>query len=528
MLAFLLALAGCSDNALEGTFTDRPMAPGTLLLHVYPGSDGGLLPQSFMQEPLDEEGYGQVALSLAETVTVSGTLTALVSHPWSAAGAPTTPEPFVGSVQISLAGTVQNAATSTDNLGVFSLDLPADGDYDLYLSPSDPTAMAPYAVGAQSLFQDKDLTQELGEGAPLFGRVTAEGLGVPKAPLLLTRLQPLPEAVSVPFYTDSEGWYVVRAPGAGTYTVEVQGGLSGENEVLPTISRRVTIAEEGGTLDLDVGTLTGALLTGFIVNVEGDPVQDARVRLSSSALTDADGTLTVESSTDESGGFVARLLPGQYTAEILPAYGDPLSPMAVPITVELGSNDLGIIGLDGLNVINGVVNLPTGDTASGVTVTATQIGWSEYVYSTTTAQDGTYQLSLPATNFGVVCTPASTSGYATTRVDLPLGGDPSIMLVAGDLLTGSVLSADGLVSSYAVVEVREAATDLLLGTALTNADGVFELVIDMPLEDANANDTGDAADTAGDTGDSGDSGDSGDTAKGTDTAADTGDTAETG
>lgn len=534
MISLLILLAGCMGNVndLASAEDTADMVPGTLTTHVYPGSESGLLPQTFAIVPVDRE-YGDVSLPLAETVDVSGLLTSLVAHPWSAVGAPTAPEPFAGLVEVSLANSVQSAAVRADETGLFTFQIPADAGYDLYFRPDDATGAPATGLGHQSFFQDTDLTQELSEGVPIFGRVTALGVGVAKAPLVLTRLQPVPVTSSQVFYTDSEGWYTARAPDAGTYRIEVQEGLSGAGVVLPAVERRLTINDQGGSLDIDLGALAAAVVTGTVNDMNGNAVADAQIRLSSSALESVDGTLEVLTTTDVTGSFVARLIPGQFTAEILPAYQakPELSPTAVPITVEIGSTDVGIITLGGVASISGVVNLPgERGPAAGVSVTATQVGWSQYAWSTTTDESGNYTLSdLPLTDFVVLCTPPTTSGAAATRVDLPIGGDPSIMLVEGTPLSGIVTSPDG-VAAYALVEVHDAATDLVLGTALTNSEGAFEMVIDMPeVDPADTDETGDTggrdtSDTGGtDTGGT-DTSDTG----GTDTGADTGGTDTSG
>ncbi len=497
----ILALAGCSS--MKGSFgptadSEAQMVPGTLLAHVYPGSDSGLLPQTFTIVPTSSSGYGDVALELAQTVTVSGTLTSLVAHPWSAVQAPTTPEPFAGTVEVSLAHSVQNAAVQTDELGLFSFQIPADSGYDLFILPNDATAVPATGLGHQTFAQDTDLSEELPEGAPIFGRVTAGGVPVAKAPLVLTRQQPLPVTSSQVFYTDSEGWYSVRAPSSGTYSLAVQQGLSGAGVVLPAARRNLVVNDDGGTLDIDVGTLSAAVVTGTVTSESGAPVAEAEIRLTSTALDGVDGTLEVETTTDTNGSFVARLIPGQFTAEILPAYLAPYSPVAVPVNVTIGSTDVGIIALRGVNTLEGVVNLPDGGgLAAGVSVTATQVGWSGYVYTATTDESGNYTIEdLPTTDFVLLCTPPTSSGAAATRVDLPIAGDPSVLLVEGTPLHGVVQSAAG-VSPYAMVEVHDAATDLVLGTALTDENGSFAMVIDMPMVQT---DSGSGDDTGADTG----------------------------
>ncbi len=513
---FVFGLAGCSaglDMALETGATT--FEPGTLIAHVYPTSDSGLLPQTFVVVP-QVDGYGFIDLDLAQTVNLTGTLTALLSHPWNAVNAPTTAEPFAGSIQVVKPGTVQSAAVRPDSEGLFSLQVPAGPGYQLYLTPDDPTISPASGEAGLNFGGDQDLSREIAAGVPIFGRITAAGVGVGSAPLALTRLEPGPQATSAAFYTDDDGWFVARAPGPGSYVITVQSGLSVAGAVLPSAQGFVTVAEDGGSVNIDLGKLAAAVLTGTIVDEAGDPVRDAQVKLRSSTLDDVSGSVEVTATTDANGSYVARLIPGQFTAEVLPAYESTWSPTSVPMRVEAGSNDMGIIALSGWQTVNGVVNLPGGGQAANVSVTATQVGWSNYAYSTTTDALGAYTLNLPATDFAVECSPASDSGAAVTRVDLPLGGDPSIMLVAGALVQGVVKSEAG-VTAYAVIEIRDAATDSVLGTAMSGDDGTFSLSVDLPTEPIEgAGDTGDTGDTGGDTGDTG-----GDT--GTDTgAADTG------
>lgn len=530
LLTGLASFAGCSgmnDLSRPGDAAG-PDAPGTLLVNIYPGDESGLRPQSFEVAPA-EGGYPSLDLRLEDTVTISGLLTAAVAHVWSAVGAPSTPEPFVGTIEISKRGTIQNAATLSDETGAFSLQIPAGTGYDLLLTPGDATIMAARSSSGQSYFQDRDLTQEFDDGAPLFGRITANGLGVSKAPLVLTQIDPDPQVASNTFYSDSDGWYSARLPVAGTYSLAVQGGLSGIGVTLPTVSRRVTTGEDGTKLDIDVGTISAAVLTGSVVDESGDPVADATIRLASTAL-DGEGTLEVETTTDESGSFVTRVVPGQFIVEVLPRYEDELTPVAVAVTAVSGSLDIPAMTLPAWKTVSGVVSLPDGGPAEGVTVAATEVGWSGYAYSTMTDAKGKYTLDLPNVAFTLVCTPPTSSGAALTRVDLPVDGDPSVSLVPGEAVSGRAQSSGGT-TPFALVEVWDGATNLLLGTALTDSDGAFQLVIDPPLvsdgdSGGDSADTGDTADTGGkDTGGKDTGTDTGDTDTGdADTGRDTGGT----
>ena len=477
------------------------------------------VPEVASDDSAGQPGYSDVLLELADTVTVSGTLSALISHPWSAAGAPTSAEPF----KTLTVGVLGDTAVEADETGFFSFQVAADSGYELVFLPADVASVPVTALGEQSFFQDRDLTQELAEGAPIFGRITAGGEGIAKAPLVLTRLEPSPVAASQVFYSDSSGWYSARAPGPGTYALAVQQGLSGAGEVLPALQRKVTVGQDGGTLDIEVGTLSASVVTGTVTDTDGEPIVGAHVLLTSMSLDGAEGTLQAETTTDDNGSFVARLIPGQFSVAILPPYEAPSSPTVMSVTAPLGSTDIGIVRLGGLTTVSGVVTLPGGDgVAAGVSVTATQVGWSEYAWSTTTGEGGSYELHIPATDVELLCTPPASSAAATTRVDVPLGGDGSVVLAEGTPLQGVVQSVAG-VSSYTLVEVHDALTDLVLGTALTNADGVFHMVIDMPLVDTGDDDTG-GTDSGGDTGGTDTGGaDTADTAP-ADTGSDTGGT----
>ncbi len=504
----MTALLGCSEMSLNGrpgeVDSANAMQPGTLVVNVYPGDGNGFLPQTKPILPLqDGSGYPAADITLKDTITLSGFLTAEIAHPWSAAGAPTDPEPFAGTVQLTKSGTVQNVAAHADETGFFSLLLPADSGYDLTITPNDASVTPAHTFGGQSFLQDRDLSQDLSEGSPLFGRVTAEGVGEAKAPLVLTQTAPGPAVSSSVFYTDADGWYVARLADAGAYTLTVQGGLSGVDVVLPSVSTTLDASTDGTAANLEIGAVSSAVVTGSIVDQAAAPVAGATVRLTSTAL-DGGGDLTADTTTDATGSFVVRVVPGQFRMDVLPAYGDALTPVSTSVTARAGSTDMPAVALAPDRTVTGVVNLPEGGPASGVTVTATEVGWSGYVYTATTDGKGTYTLTFPAVDYTLACAPPVSSGAALTRVDLPLDGDPSVSLRTGVTLAGQISSSAG-VSANTVVEVWDGVANLQLGSAITGDDGRFSMLIVAPT-------------VGSDTGGGADSGDAGDTA-GSDTAA---------
>ena len=144
-----------------------------------------------------------------------------------------------------------------------------------------------------------------------------------------------------------------------------------------------------------------------------------------------------------------------------------------------------------------------------------------------TYTDGTGRFELPVADvpLSLTLTPASTVDGAVTTValDSPSRG-LDLTLDLGVLVNGTV-GYEGAAVAFGSVEVRDAASGVLLGQAITLEDGSFSLRVSVP-EDTGDTDGGDTGDTdGGDTGDTGDTGggDTGDTGGG-----DTGDTGDTG
>lgn len=508
-LAASVLLAACSEGdnlkgSFDSSFEPDPdgVAEGTLRIDVTPPAgvtDPDLRPQTHLAYP---GRYAGLDVQLRPTVEVYGTLTAEIAHPWSAASVPTEILPFAGTVQASLEVSLQKASATADETGTFRMPIVADNFYGLAIVPDDASASPLVALSAVDLQLSTDLSRTLPLGTPVYGRVTdAEGLAVAGAPVRIHRSDSVNDTPSNVVHTDRTGWYTLRVAEPGTYVVEVVGGRTDEDRVLPGVQAEVVVGEEEATAYLDVGALTEVDLSGSLRDPSGGRVGDARVRATSLRLDGSDGALSLETETDENGAFTLRLLPGRWSVEYVPAYSD--APVAGPLGVQYSvaeDTSVGSVTLPGLRHVRGTVTDGQERGVGDALLTLTQTGYGRHVYSAITKADGSYDLEVPDTTYELTVFPPAAATSAVTTVVVESGEDGDVVLQQGEPVSG-VLSYDGVPVQYALVEVRDARTARLLGTTTSDGEGRFAVEVVVP-EVAPQDDTG--SDTEGaDTGDTG-------------------------
>lgn len=536
LVALLLACGGSADMAFDDTagsnsYTDDYSRPGLLRVDVIPASDDlGLLPQSFEVEPRD---YRDRAYDLASTVSVTGELSALTYTGWGVAP-PATSVPLEATVSATLPDALQAGAGSSsvgdDDIARFSFQVPAGDGYLAAIVPADATS-SPFSVfPSVRLDQDQDWSQQLDPGAPVSGRVV-DASGNPVARVSLELVRADVDVSSAPFVTDDEGWFLARVvPGYDYVLRSVAERWAGAPR--PAVELPFTVADASGAeLELDLGALETAQVSGLVLDEAGDEPGELTIRVRAESLAGSDGGFEY-SQTQQGTGYVAiDLLPGRYTVELIPAYGSGLTPRVVDLELPDGGADLGEIRLDGSSTFAGEVRTAGGNAVVGATVTVQETAFDEYAWNTTTDSDGSWTIAgLPSLPMEVTVTPQNPDAGAVSRTYQDPGSLAVISLAEGELVSG-VVSTRGVVVPYAFVEVRDAASLEVVGRAVTDSEGNFSLRIDpallRPDDDSGLDtDSGGTDSDAGDTGDTGattETGDSGtDTGTGTDTGGDTG------
>lgn len=542
-LLALLLLGACSaqeyDLSAETGGPEDGVPAGTLRLDIFPPANNGtsLLPQSLVVAPGAYEG---IDFTLLPTRTLSGVLTAEVVHGWSA-GPPTTQEPVVGTLVALPSDDRLGGVTASVEDGSFSLTFPDyTGSTPVAIVPDD-AEIAPFRVVYAPAGDRDDWDQDIPPGIPVYGRVTGTVDGVETrlggVALQLSRWVEGNRITGPTFTTDDSGWYVARVDEPGDYTLTVVGSSFAEGLVAPSTSTDVMVEDDNGAeVSLALGDVTQAIVTGKVVDPDGDAVGDARVRFTSEVL-DGGGELVVDTQAPGSGSsagvFAAYLLPGVYDVEIMPPYEvEGVSPVRVENVRVDHTTGLGTLELTPTGRLTGVVTGADGQPAGNTLVIAEEQGFAGYRYYGYTDTEGRFDFAVPDVPMSITLTPGRVDDGAVTHVDVDSPGSVnSFALDAGVTVAGIARFSD-LNIAYATLAVYDASSNLLLGQAVTGEDGSFSLRVSVPAP--TADDTGDTgSDDSGTTRDSGDSGDTGgdsgggETGKGDTGAGDTG-AADTG
>ncbi len=506
-LLLLVACEGDFNDALDSGSTeavDGGLPEGTLRVDVYPSDDGsGALAQSFLLAP---GAYGEgiaVSHDLDATVSVAGSLSADSYQGWSAS-ASSANGALAAVVRAERSGLVQSGAAATDEAGAFALPLPGQQPYDLAIVPSDAT-VAPLLLFANTdVGAGLDLTQHLGPGAPIYGRVTdAEGNRIASAPLRLRYADS--EVYSATFYADDSGWFVARAEPGYDYVIETVAAEASRGVFVPAVTTEFMVEDAAGAqVDIDVGVLDTFRYDARIVDGSGEVVNGATIRATSRGLDGSAGSYTVETTNLDTGYVYLDLLAGTYQIEVWPAYADQrLAPFSEVVRIDRDI-DVGDIALGGSTTLAGTVETAEGERVAGATITATQRLGGKYTFSTTANDRGDYTLDVPAATYDIVINaPGPEAGaLANQYIDGRDGGElqHDVTLAAGTPVVGAVRLADAALG-LSLVEIVDPNSGTLLARTLTDLDGNYSVRVALPeRDDDGGNDTAGDEDTGADTG----------------------------
>jgi len=508
MFGLLLTAAACSqeasmlaelgeDVALDA---DEDLA-SSVYFDVHPtqlldaNNDIRVLPQTFGPFGIRTSSLGMGTVELDAPTTLSGSVVASVVTP-QAAGAELPFEKGPVSATLSLTQserTVQNYSATTDEFGAFSTLLLADG-YALVVIPDNPEI--PVAVRQETIGgSGGDLDLELGSGVAIWGQVRYPSL--PSADPFRVHVVYEDGVRSSTALTDEDGYYVIRVEADSVpFVVVCEGRDDGRDPIL--VSDVVDLSQTDTAVlpeyaseqvDFDYPAYRAAAASGRVLDESGDPVEDVEVRFTSVALDGYEaqaGSIQIVRITDASGNFDISLPAGDYTVEFMPQGGR--SPKVSNATVS-GNSSLGSITLDGLREVSGTVRDPQGSPVNSAQVTCTELGFGGRSWTTFTNKKGVYGVEVSATPLACVVTPPDTSVLAMTRTEVSgesLEGALDLEVVSGQQATGT-LEMNGEPETFAVVEIRDG-HGRLLGTAVTDESGFFEVRVD--LQQVDSEDTG--------------------------------------
>lgn len=490
-LALALAASGCAaesslqskgDDADSGAAYDTGVSEDgdggarMLRIDVYPSSAGpDLLPQSALTGL--SGALTDLTITLSEPITIRGAVSGYQATPLSIS-VPGEDVAVIASIGLTQDDSISQATTTSDASGSFDVSITPGTGYTLSVVPQSPTNL-PFRAST-GLVLDEDMRLDpsllsLGNGVPVYGTIRrGDGTAVHTELALVDSLTGVQGPVTE---TDSTGYYQLRAL-PGSYSLVVFGDTS---RAVPSVSTEVVAEEDvGAQVDVDMGDYKPSILDGDVVDSSGDAVPYVKARFTSVDLLDPSWSLTVETETDGSGVLFTRLLEGTWTAEFIPDRATNLSPTTMSFTVSADtvSFDQPVV-VEPFESLDGRVVDPGGSPLSGVIVTAREQGYDNRTWSGTTDEDGAFQFDVPAERLDLTFTPPSSDVAIVSLENDPSAEQISdVVLPYGQPVSGRLLTTDGAVVPYAVVELRDADSDELLGTTLSNAEGEFSARID--------------------------------------------------
>ena len=480
---FLLGLVGCASmeksasmgNEYRPGGADLDADANQLRIDIIPGESTPFLdPQSWLVG--EGDNLGELAIDILPSVTVSGQLVGYTATPYGAEVPGADETPVDGVVSMFRLGTIAGAAVATDLDGKFNLQVPPSTGYQLSAIPADGQALPFYVETAANVAEPTDLgVIDLGYGSPIYGRVVDdENFGIEGASIRLVEVNS--GITGSQILSGENGHFIARAH-PGEYILVVSG-VTGS--AIPTIRTPVTVVEEQGyEIDVSVGRLQTSSVYGQVFGEGmGTPHRDVLVRFSSDQLADTDGTLLIETETDGDGVFNRSLLPGRWMAEFIPPYDSPFAPLSMTFAVEEGQNmvDLSNVELPERITFSSFAMDPAGNPVSGVAVNARELGYDEFIRSTTTDTNGRFELSLAPHPMSLMLVPPGQNLAVTHAMLDPVTDAGSIALSSGEIVEGRITSR-GIGVPFALLEIRDS-NGLLYATSLSDTDGRFNVRVD--------------------------------------------------
>ena len=443
-----------------------------LRIDIVPGETTPWLDkQSWIADPNTE--WGDLEIDILPSVRITGQVLGYSPTPYGAEVPGADQTPVLATVALVRDGTISGASVTTDETGFFEILVPPARGYTMTIIPHDAETL-PFMATVNADFEStEDLGQiDLGYGEPVNGIVVDSSL-VPVAGATLRLVDEATGAIGGTVQTNEEGRYLLRAL-PGDYTIVVKGQAG---KAIPRLARAIEVVDGiGATVDFDMGNLRTASVYGQVVDTEtSQAIRNVRIRFSSDDLLDGPGTLAIETETDGDGIFNRSLLPGNWTAELIPEFDTDWAPAQVAFTVSRDANDLDLGQLqlpDRISFASVAVD-DSSNPVAGAAVNARELGFDGYIYSTTTADDGRFVLSLPPSPVSLMVDPPGEE-LAVTNVFVNPAGEPgSVLVPRGQRVEGQITSV-GAGVGFALIEVRDIA-GTLYATALTDPNGHFHL-----------------------------------------------------
>ena len=352
--------------------------------------------------------------------------------------------------------------------GTFSRNDILIGEYSVSASKSDyktTTLSLKYTVESSSLTTIDDITLT-SDYSLINGKVAFSDSSTPEGIFVVITDS---NGTSVDTATTgTDGTFKFRV-GNGTYTVKAS------KDGYTAISREITVVF-GKTYSLDMGSLKCVYGTvkGKVVDASGNAVTGAVI-----TVTNMDGSVSPYTlSSNESGEFSSStILVGSYTLSITKSGYVDVVVNSIPViggsTYDVGTKTmvLGSAGITGRVILEGVSNY------TGVTVTATSTSDSTKVYTTTTAEDGSYYfLSLDSDTYSIKLQKEGFLSDSTQQVSLENGKITGVKTITlkneSSSITGTVTLTGGADYTGVQVLVKDTASTTTFSTT-TDRNGKY-------------------------------------------------------
>lgn len=488
-IALPLAAAGCggksefeaqgSDNR-DGTVDESfylTLAAEELRLDITPLGDDSLQPQTWT--PGTQVGWGSLDVTMRAPITLNGSVEGYVSTP-TGITVPGEVEAIEAYVYATVPGSIQgDAAASDPNGGDFTLTLTPSDDYTLGVVPVD--ARLPFQVFTEQSLQstaDSDLLDFFLEGSSAVHGFLYDHEDEPVEGALV-RLVHRESGIEGPVSVADAGSYLVRGMPGVTYDLKVYG--EGAIDPIPTVViEDVTVGEDPTWLDVDLGDISNTAWSNKIVDQEGKGVEDVVVRLTSQSLDAANGSLTVETTSDNNGLFTAFILPGTWKAEYIPPIDSQLSPVEAEITATVNTVPVKDVQLPPRVPVSFTVFDSQLGPIPDCSVTIQEVGFSHNSFAAVTNDNGQVDMVVSDVPIKVTLIPPANAGRAVTHYTFldPGGIGDQLELRRGTRFSGRVVDDDQQPLDNALVELRSE-TSAAFAQTRTDEDGLFSIRVDV-------------------------------------------------
>jgi len=484
----------------QGLCTVDTVPAARVALCLTPPPSTGLLPQQWTGVRVGA-GRRIPDIRLRPTVTLTGRI-ADPSNPLAAS----IPARVVATMQGTIPGTSLGASATAANGTGFTITLVRDSTYSISIVPLN-TSLPPLILGAVALTEDAAQDIQLPRAAEriaLRGRVVlsaAETGGVPDV-----RVQAFSEdlsRISTTSVTDAAGLFEIFLP-PGESPVTLRLSATAEHPTLPTVDHPAIQPTAAGLPlgEFPLGSLerpvaeAPATMRGLLLDAAGEPlVSGATLEFSAPVGL---GSFHTRIWFDLTGSFEVQLPPAVFSLTAIPA---PESQAGLTrfdsLTVPVGGASFGELRLLDKSPLAGRVlsgasadaRLPVPDVQVEASLVSDPAAGSLEGIQRVTRQvsqaDGTFELHLDPGIVDLTFIPLAATGLPrwverAIRTDGPLERD--FHLREPQVVHGIVRGPTGSPASGVQIEVYqvEEATTTLLGSATTDEEGAYLLVLPFP------------------------------------------------